>query len=124
MRILDENNVEIENPDYELGYLKEEQLFIQHHEAVEAVEEVGHYEVLAEYPETGGKDVEWIIDVEAVEAAEAWDEYEDIFRYILYTEEELEERRKAAEEAYLKSPEYRIKELEAALELLLSGVTE
>lgn len=123
MRILDEHNIEIENPDYEFGYLKEEKLFIQHHEAVEAVVEEGHWNVIAEYP-NGGKDVEWVIDVEEVEAAEAWDEYEDIMRYVLYTEEELEERRKAAEEAYKKSPEYRLKELEEALELLLSGVTE
>ena len=123
MRILDEHNIEIENPDSELGYLKEETLFIQHHEAVEAVAEEGHFEVIAEYP-NGGKDVEWVIDVAAVEAADAWDEYEDIYRYILYTEEELAERQRLAEEAYRNSPEYRIKELEAALELLLSGVTE
>ena len=123
MRILDEHNIEIENPDYELGYLKEETLFIQHHEAVEAVAEEGHFEVIAEYP-NGGKDVKWVIDVAAVEAAEAWDEYEEIYRYVLYTEEELAERQRLAEEAYRNSPEYRIKELEAALELLLSGVTE
>lgn len=123
MRILDEHNIEIENPDSELGYLKEETLFIQHHEAVEAVAETGHFEVIAEYP-NGGKDVKWIIDVAAVEAAEAWDEYEDIYRYVLYTAEELAERQRLAEEAYRNSPEYRIKELEAALELLLSGVTE
>lgn len=117
MRILDENNIEIENPDYELGYLKDEKLFIQHHEAVEAVAEEGHYEVIAEYP-NGGKDVKWVVDVEAVEACEAWDEYEDILRYILYTEEELEERRKAREEAYKNSPEYRVAQLEAMLEAL------
>lgn len=117
MRILDENNIEIENPDCELGYLKEEKLFIQHHEATEAVNEEGHYEVIAEYP-NGGKDVKWIIDVEAAEAEEAWDEYEDIYRYILYTEEELEERRKAAEEAIKNSPEYRVAQLEAMLEAL------
>lgn len=118
MRILDENNIEIENPDYELGYLKDEKLFIQHHEAVEAVEEEGHYEVIAEYL-NGGKDVKWVIDVEAVEAAEAWNEYEDILRYVLYTEEELEERKKAEEEAYKNSPEYRVAELEAMLNALL-----
>ena len=123
MRILDEHNIEIENPDSELGYLKEETLFIQHHEAVEAVAEAGHFEVIAAYP-NGGKDVKWVIDVAAVEAADAWDEYEDIYRYIPYTAEELAERQRLAEEAYRNSPEYRIKELEAALELLLSGVTE
>jgi hypothetical protein len=59
-----------------------------HHEAIKAVEEVGHYEVVAEYP-NGGKDVEWIVDTPGVEAKEAWDEYEDILRYIPYTETEL-----------------------------------
>ena len=123
MRILDVNNVELESPDYELGTVKVDRLFIQHHEAVEAVAEAGHFEVIAAYP-NGGKDVKWIIDVAAVEAADAWDEYEDIYRYIPYTAEELAERQRLAEEAYRNSPEYRIQELEAALELLLSGVTE
>ena len=123
MRILDENHMEILCPDYELGYLKEDRLLVCHHEAIEAVAEKGHYEVVVEYP-NGGKDVNWVIDVEAVEAAEAWDEYENILRYVRYTEEELAERQRLAEEAYRNSPEYRIAELEAALELLLSGVTE
>lgn len=122
MRILDENGIEIESPDLEKGYLKEESLFIMHHDAVEAVEEVWHYETIAEYP-NGGKDVEKVIDVQGVEAQEAWDEYEDIQRYILYTEEELSEREKAKEEAYKNSPEYRVSELEAMMNALL-GVTE
>lgn len=91
MRIFDVNNIEIESPDLDKGYLKEDSLFVTHHEAVEAVEEEGHWEVIAEYPETGGQDVEWIVDVPAVVAKEAWDEYEDIYRYIEYTEEELAE---------------------------------
>ena len=100
MRIFDENNVEIEKPNPELGYLKENKLFIQHHEAIEAIEEQGHYEVIAVYP-NGGKDVEWVVDVPGVEAQEAWDEYEDVLRYVLYDEEQLAEmevQRKAEEE--------------------------
>lgn len=88
MRIFDENGIEIESPNLEKGYLKNDRLLIQHHEAVEAVEEVGHWETVAEYP-NGGKDVEWIVDTPGVEAAEAWDEYEEILRYIPYTETEL-----------------------------------
>lgn len=88
MKILDENNVEIASPDLSVGYLVNDKLFIKHHDAVEAVPEKGHYEVVAEYP-NGGKDVEWVVDVPGVEAAEAWDEYEDIYRYVLYTEDEL-----------------------------------
>ena len=122
MRIFDVNGIEIESPDLEKGYLVEDSLFIMHHEAVEAVEEQGHWITIAEYP-NGGKDVDWIVDVEAVEAAEAWDEYEDILRYIEYTEEELAERKAAEEEAYRNSAEYRVAELEAMLNALL-GVTE
>ena len=102
MRILDENNIELaeEEVNLELGYLKPESIISIHHEAIEETKEVGHYEVIAEYP-NGGKDVAWIIDVPGVEAKEAWDEYEDIQRYILYTEEELAARdaeKKAKEE--------------------------
>ena len=102
MRILDENNIELteEQINLELGYLKPESIISIHHEATKEVKEVGHYEVIAEYP-NGGKDVAWIIDVPGIEAKEAWDEYEDIQRYILYTEEELAARdaeKKAKEE--------------------------
>lgn len=37
-----------------------------------------------------GVDIEEIVDQEACEAAEAWDEYEDIQRYKLYSQEQLE----------------------------------
>lgn len=91
MKILDQAGNEILEPDYSLGYIVEENVLVAHHEAVEPVEETGHYEVLAEY-ENGGKDVAWVVDVEAVEAAEAWDEYEKILRYIPYTAQQLAER--------------------------------
>ena len=102
MRILDKNNIELteEQINLELGYLRPESIISIHHEAVEEVKEVGHYEVIAEYP-NGGKDVIWVIDVPGIEAKEAWDEYEDIQRYVLYTEEELAARdaeKKAKEE--------------------------
>ena len=60
-----------------------------HHEAIEGVEEQGHWITTAEYPETGGSDVEWVIDVAGVETKEAWDEEETYWLYIPYTEEEL-----------------------------------
>ena len=101
MHILDENNIELteEEVNLELGYLKPESIISIHHEATGEVKEIGHYEVIAEYP-NGGKDVAWIIDVPGIEAKEAWDEYEDIQRYVLYTEEEL-----AAKEAEKKAKE-------------------
>ena len=45
-----------------------------------------------------GIDLEQKVDKEQVDAKEAWDEYEDIRRYILYTPEELEEKKKREEE--------------------------
>lgn len=89
--ILDENNVELqaEDIDYNLGYLEEEKDYvIAHHDAQEYVEEQGHYEVIAEYP-NGGKDVRWVVDVEGHEASEAYDETTEILRYHLYNEGEL-----------------------------------
>lgn len=98
---------------------------IHHHEAVEAVEEQGHWETVAEYPETGGKDVQWVVDVPGVEAQEAWDEEETYWLYIPYTEEELAQMEADRNQP---TPEERVKELEEALEealeLLLSGATE
>lgn len=118
MRILDINDVEMKSPDLKFGYLKDDKIFVAHHEEICAIEERGHYEVVAEYP-NGGKDVAWIVDVEAVEAKEAWDEYEDIQRYVLYTEEELAE---VERQRNMPTAEERIAALEAAL-LELMGVS-
>ena len=87
MKIIDANGNLIENPDLTKGYLKDETEKV-HHEAVEAVEEQSHYETIAVYP-NGGKDVEKVIDVQAVEGKEAYDEQLPIQRYILYTAAEL-----------------------------------
>ena len=112
MHILDENNIELaeEEVNLELGYLRPESIISMHHEATEEVKEVGHYEVIAEYP-NGGKDVAWIIDTPGIEAKEAWDEYEDIQRYVLYTEEELAARdaeKKAKEEEAMLNAQLRL----------------
>ena len=119
MRILDENNIELteEQINLELGYLRPESIISIHHEAVEEVKEIGHYEVIAEYP-NGGKDVVWIIDVPGTEAKEAWDEYEDIQRYVLYTEEEL-----AAKEAEKKAKEEEAKLNAQLRQLAANAVT-
>lgn len=90
MKILDEldNELNANELDFSKGYLKEEKIFIKHHDAISAVEEQGHYETIREYP-NGGRDVEWIIDVPEVEAKEAYDEYEDIQRFVKFTQKEL-----------------------------------
>lgn len=106
-RILDAHGNELKQEDIDLnaGKLVDETITV-HHDAVEGVKEVSHVEVLKEYYETGpdgepvldedghkivfGKDVKTIIDVPGVEAKEAWDEQEEIQRYIPYTAEELD----------------------------------
>lgn len=106
-RILDAHDNELKPEDIDLnaGKLVPGTITV-HHEAVEGVKEVSHIEVLKEYYEKGpdgepllddeghkivfGKDVRTVIDTPGVEAKEAWDEKEEIQRYVPYTAEELE----------------------------------
>ena len=105
MKILDETGAVIESPDLTLGYVISDTEPVEH-PAVEGVEEVSHYETVAEYP-NGGRDVRKIVDRPGVQAQEAWTEQVPIQKYIRYTAEELaaqeEERKKA--EAREKLPE-------------------
>lgn len=97
MRIVDVNGIELYDPNLNLGYLIDDKILIAHHDAVEEVPEQWHYEVTMEYS-NGGKDVMKVVDVPAVCAEQAWDEFEDVQRYVLYNEEELkriEEERNA-----------------------------
>lgn len=87
MKIIDSNGNLIETPDLTKGYLKPETQTI-HHDAVAGVEEVSHYETIAEYP-NGGKDVRKVVDVPGVAAQDAYDEEVEVQRYVLYTAEEL-----------------------------------
>lgn len=98
MRILDKDNNEITSPDLEKGYLENETLVIKHHDAVEAKQGKSHIEVVKEY-DNGGKDVITVWDEKPTEAKEAWDETEEIQRYIPYSADELEKIAKANEEA-------------------------
>lgn len=107
MRIFDEQNNVLEGYDKTKGYLKQDSLFVCFHDMTPAVEERGHWETIAEYP-NGGKDVEWVIDVEGVEAKEPWDEYEDILRFIPYTEKELATMRIAELKQKLYDTDYNI----------------
>lgn len=96
MRILDQNNNEIANPNLEKGHLEIEQIVTNHHDAVSASPGKSHIEVVKEYP-NGGKDVITVWDEEPVEAKAAYDETETIQRYIPYTEDELNELAEQAE---------------------------
>lgn len=100
MKIIDINGNPMESPNLSLGWLENKTRTI-HHDAVAGVEEVSHYETLAEYP-NGGKDVQKVVDVPGVKAKDAWDEEERVQVYHLYTAEELAaqaEAKKKAEEA-------------------------
>ena len=98
MKIIDENGAAIETPDLTLGYLVDDTEPVEH-PSVEGVDEVSHYETVAEYP-NGGRDVRKVIDVPGVPAQAAWTEQMPVQRYLRYTEEELaaqEEARKKQE---------------------------
>lgn len=98
MKILDETGAVVENPDLTLGYLVDDTEPMEH-PAVEGVDEVSHYETVAEYP-NGGRDVRKVIDVPGVPAQSAWTEQVPVQKYVRYTAEELaaqEEARKKAE---------------------------
>ena len=82
------NVLDSEKLDYAKGYLAVRKR-THHHPAVEAAPEEGHLETLAEYPETGGRDARWVVDVPRVDAQEAWDEEETYTEYVRYTAEEL-----------------------------------
>lgn len=109
-RVFNEDKTqELTEYDLTLGKLVKDKLFVAHHEAVAAVaaqtvEEKAaayqaegqsveqhngtYYLVVAQYP-NGGKDIEEIFPTEAVPAQEAYDEYEDIYVYTPYTEQDL-----------------------------------
>ena len=105
MKIIDENGAAIENPDLTLGYLVDDTEPVEH-PAVEGVEEVSHYETVAEYP-NGGKDVQRVVDVPGVPAQAAWTEQMPVQRYIRYTAEEraAQEEARKTQEAKDKLPE-------------------
>ena len=78
--------------DYDLskGRLERDERTI-YHEAVKEVVEQFHYEVVKEY-ENGGKDEEKVVDVKGVPGRDAYEETEDIYVFIPYTDEELKKK--------------------------------
>lgn len=56
-------------------------------QAVAGQEEIGHYEVVATYP-NGGKDVVWVVDQPYIEAQAEREEVEEIQVYVPFTAEE------------------------------------
>ena len=126
MKVYNEDKTQIlDSYDLELGYLKDDVIEthidaeIIHHEAVEGVEEQGHYELIREYP-NGGKTYDWIVDVAGVKPQEAYDEVvkeayvdrESIQIYIPYTAEEIAKRKaislRSKLENYLSNTDYAV----------------
>ena len=126
MEIYNENMGLIENPDLSLGYLRPSTR-TEHHEAVEGVMEVWHYETIAEYP-NGGKDVQKVVDVPGVAAQAAWDEEIPIQIYVPYTQEELDrmeaERNKPTMADRLIVLEEENIQLKEALSALIKGIED
>ena len=116
----------IENPDLTLGCLRPGTRTV-HHEAVEGIEEVWHYETIAEY-EHGGMDVRRVVDEPGVEAQAAWDEEILIQIYVPYTQEELDrmeaERNKPAMEDRLIALEEENIQLKEALNAIIRGIAD
>lgn len=93
MRIFNENKTKELNRDeldFNLGYLKED-ILIHHIKEQEEVQQEVHYEVIKEY-ENGGQDVEEIIDVPYQPYIPEHDEEEQIQVYVKYTKNELRKR--------------------------------
>lgn len=102
--------------DLNLGRL-EASFRMEHHPAVEGVEEVWHWEVVREYP-NGGRDVKKVIDVPGIMAQKAWVEEVPIRVYIPYTQEELDaieaEKNKPTDEQRIAALEQQLAAYEAA----------
>ena len=88
MKIYNETKTELlENPDLEKGYLRPDEIISKTIPAVEAVEEVFHYEY--EHYDNGGSLRKKVVDTPAVEAQPERHVYEEIRVYIPFTEAEL-----------------------------------
>lgn len=71
-------------------------------QAVQGQEGVGHYEVVATYP-NGGQDVEWVVDKPYIEAQPQREETEQIQVYIPFTAEEQAEYDRTRYESLVES---------------------
>lgn len=123
MRIIDTTGAERTETAEELaalGTLTPETINAVRHDADPGTPEVGHYEVTAEYPATGGREVVWIVDTPAVPPADAWWETETVLRFVPYADAELAARRIAELTAELRTTDGEVLD---ALEALFTAQT-
>lgn len=123
MQIYDENFYPINNYDPTMGRLELRTRKI-HVDAIEPVEEQGHWKTLKEYPETGGKDVAWVVDVPGVQGQEAVDNIEEYYLYIPFTSEEMEQQNNPSLSERIAAQEEISAEQDKLLMQLLYEVTE
>ena len=114
--IFDQSGNPLDTCDLTKGRLVDQTKTISH-AAIEGIEEQGHWETIAEYP-NGGKDIEWIVEAAGVEPMPAWDEEVIYSAFVPYTQEELAEMEQIRNQP---TAEERIKELERTIEILLKG---
>lgn len=120
MRIIDSNGNTLDTFNPDVGYLVGAKWKVAHHAEIIGVPEEGHFEVGKEYP-NGGQDLVWVVDILGVDPVPAWDEYEDVMRFVPYTDDEL-----AAMEIEKAKPskDEQIRELQEALDLLLTELVK
>lgn len=118
MEVYDIDGVLLDEYDLNLGKLVPSTR-TEHHAAIPPVEEVSHWEE-KKHP-NGGISRRKIVEQQAIPGKDEWDEEITIYIYTPYTPEELE-----AIEAEKNKPtqEQRLSDLEEALQMLLSGVTQ
>lgn len=90
MRIFDvelKNEILEENIDFSKYKLISAKRFVKTHPAQPEIKEQAHYEVLTTYA-NGGKEIKKVIDVKYVAPKESYDEYEDVLKLELLTNEE------------------------------------
>ncbi len=105
MRIFNEaKDTELFSPDLTKGLLFPSTL-TTHIPYSPAIEEVGHWETVHEYP-NGGKDVKYVTEVEGREEVLEHDEVEEILIYREFTEKEKAEREIATLKNYLSETDW------------------
>ncbi len=87
MRVFDKDkNHEIKDWDLNKGRLLQDTLTTTI-EAVDGQDEVGHYEVVATYP-NGGEDIKWVVDKPFVKAQPQRQEVEEIMVFVPFSPQE------------------------------------
>lgn len=88
MRTVTTDGTEVQSPDLELGFVEQGKLLVQHHDETPYVPAQYTEELVAEY-DNGGKLYKTVETSPEIPYQPAWDEYEDVYFYYPYSEEQL-----------------------------------